>query len=185
MAKNPARGIRTRQNAVLRYSLSTSLEETAKDFGVTPKQLANFLRKKPDDLSKSKSKAYKRLLAADAKAVARDNDVKLVSKLYGERYARTLRNQNTPRKVKSVQYTKATKTKRRLATGKYENIITAESQRQSVISSMTYNPKGYSVRYIRQEMAAGRMSESEARSIVANWRKLYKSPKITFARFFE
>lgn len=109
MAKLNARGVKSRQNSILRYIASTDIDKTASDMNVSAASLQRFVRAKPETIRRNPDK-YNRLLNADAKSVARENDVKLVQRLSGKRLKKAYGvNDPSPRLNRSIRLAKATR----------------------------------------------------------------------------
>lgn len=173
MARLNTRSVKSRQNSVLRYIASTDIDKTASDLNVSTKQLQRFVRAKPETIRK-RPEQYNKLLSADAKQVARENDVKLVQRLSGKRLKKAYGTQNpSPRLNRSIRLAKATREKYAVQeNGKtiYRPVSPTKikTQREQILTNMA----GYRQKNIIDLYNSGDISESEAKQLM---RKLYRN----------
>jgi hypothetical protein len=157
----------------LRYVASTNIERTSRDFGVSPPKLRRYLKAKPETVARN-PKTYDALLAADAKEVAREKDVKLVQRLSGQRLIRA-RERKTPteRQVRALRYSETARTRIRkveegVVTYRPVNPERVKITREQILNNMS----GYNTKRIADMYAKGEISRGEAKTLM---RKLYRN----------
>lgn len=178
-----ARSVKSRQSAVLRYIVSTDIDKTASDLGVSTNQLQRFARSSPETVRKHPER-YSRILSADTKQVARENDVKLVQRLSGKRLKsarkRIYEPKPNPRLIKAVRLSEATRERRRIESEEGKIIYApvkrrAEYSRNQIITNLG----GMRRAEILDLYNSGEITESEAKTLM---RKLYRNSGLSAAR---
>jgi hypothetical protein len=189
--KRPTRqSVRSKQNAILRYIISTDVDTSSKDLGVPSKHLKAFVSVKPETVRKYPER-YGKLLGTDTKSVASQHDRKLVQRLSGKRlYKAETRYQKEgadSRLVRAVRLARATRTHRKIVEEgqvRYVPVVKSAQSREEVIDLVMRDLASYNVSTIREQLDRGEITEEEAREIVEYWRQLYKKADITYERFF-
>lgn len=179
MARLSARSVRSKQNATLRYIASSDIERTARDYGVSTRTLRNFIKADPKSLNQS---TYNKFLAADAKGIAKNNDVRLVPRLSGERY-REIRalERPTERQERSVRYTAATRERYKKVdkSGKVRYLPASqeriEQNRKQILAGMA----GTNTKTIVALYQEGSITRGEARGMM---RKLFANSGVSKGR---
>lgn len=179
MARLGARSVKSKQKATLRYIASTDIERTARDYGVSTRTLRNFVSADPKTLNQTR---YSRILSADAKSVAQENDVRLVPRLTGERY-KSVRQLAKPseRQVRSLRYTAATRERIRhvdpegKVTYRPAKASRVKTERDQILNQMS----GMNTKTIMNGYHDGLYTKSEAKKML---RKLYANSGVSAAR---
>lgn len=174
MARKPsAQSIRSKQNAVLRYVVSTDVDKTSRDLGVSTDQLKRFLNAKPETVKKNPQQ-YQKLLSSKPTETAKAKDITLVQRLSGKRlsaaYSRYGKSERTTR---AIRYAQVTRQRRKVVENdvvKYMPIQTDKGRvaRKQILANMG----GESANAVMTQYHKGTITESEAKDILA---KLWKN----------
>lgn len=181
MARLSKRTAKSRQNAVLRYVVSTDIEKTARHMNVSTSQLSRFLQAKPETIQNNPDR-FNRLLSVDPKSVAQEKDVRLVQRLSGQRRKQVMdRERKTERQIRAVRYSEATRERRKVVSSSgqisYEPVPVNRIQvnRNQILNNMGHlNQKAILDLYFD-----GDIDEDEARELL---RKLYKISGLSKAK---
>lgn len=180
MKKLNARSVKSRQNSVLRYVASTDIDRTARDLNVSTRQLKSFLRSNPQTVEVNQAR-YQKLLSADAKAVAKQQDVKLVPNVRGKRLSKAFGKRTTDeRMAKAVRLANATRERYKSIEGnriKYRPLkpTRVKAGREQIINNMA----GLTQKSILNGYNEGLFSDDEARTLM---RKLYRNSGLSNAQ---
>lgn len=176
MARLSTRSAKSAQKSTIRYIASSDIERTARDFGVSESTLRRFVNAKPEVLARSRDKGYRKILATDAKSVAKENRVRLVPRLTREKI-QTLSDEQRreQRTARSIRYTESVTERIRKVdkdTGKIHyrpaNPERAKIARKQIVSDMAQ----WNTKTVVQAYLDGVLTKNEARTIM---RKLYKN----------
>lgn len=176
MKKLNAQSVKSRQNSVLRYVASTNIEKTARDMNVSTRQLKSFLRANPKTVNPKNP-----LLSADAKSVAKQEDVKLVPVLRGKRLTKAWNEiESSERTRKAVRLASATRERRVVVEdGKRTYRPLKPTRVQPAREQIINNMSGMNQKSIFNLYSSGDISEDEAKGLM---RKLYKNSGLSNAR---
>lgn len=161
-----------KQNAILRYVISTSPDTTARDFNVSRSSLTQFLNTPPETL-RSKTRRFSVFLESNPKQVALEHNRTIVKPISGVRYQKLSRKQNkSETEIRRFQAAKATRTKKKsIVTGHYIPIEKYNDNRKSEVFKAYHNLSGKNGQSIMSAFNAGIISENEAQAqLVALWR---------------
>lgn len=164
MAKRPSlTSVRSKQNAVLRYVVSTDVNRTAKDLGVSTQQLKNFLAAKPETVKKSDK--YGKILRSDPQTVAKKEDVKLVQRLSGKRLGKAYnRYGEDERLTRAIRYAQVTRQRRKVVSeGKVKYVPIDTDKGKIARKQILNNMSGESAKSIMDQYQKGIMTEDETK----------------------
>jgi len=162
-----ARGVKSKQNAVMRYVVSTDIDKTSRDLGVSTKTLKRYLSAKPETIKKNPDQ-YGKLLSSDPKSVAKQKDVKLVQRLSGKRlssaYGRYYGNKRLTRSVRLAQITREKHLVVQAGKKRYVPVDghKAKYARKQVLANMADTTSAS----IMEQYKQGDLSEREAKSLL-------------------
>lgn len=176
MARLSTRSAKSAQKSTIRYIASSDIERTARDYGVSEFTLRRFVSAKPEALAKSRDKNYRKILSTDARAVAKQNQVRLVPRLTREKLQSLSDEQRTQqRTARSVRYTEAITERIRTKnkdTGQIHyrpaNQERVKNARKQIVSDMAQ----WNTKTITQAYKDGLLTKREARNLM---REVYKN----------
>lgn len=178
MAKPNARSVRAKQNAVLRYIASTGLDNTADNFGLSPRTVRRFVEAKPQQILKD-DEGFKTLLHSKPEQIAKRKNVHLVRKYTGTRQTRLYHREPqklTEEQRRGLQFTKATK-ERRLVSGRYVPIENYEEQRRIHSAIIVQDLAEYNQASLDEMYSKGDIDQYEYDSVIAAWKRIYGKRK--------
>lgn len=176
MARLSTRSAKSAQKSTIRYIASSDIERTARDYGVSESTLRRFIAAKPESLAKSRDKNYRKILSTDARAVAKENQVRLVPRLTREKIQSLSDEQRRDqRNVRAIRYTESVTERVRKVdkkTGKIRyrpaNQERVQNARKQIVSGMAQ----WNTKTVVQAYKDGLLTEKEARTIMRN---IYKN----------
>lgn len=180
MARLSKQTAKSRQKNILRYVVSTDVERTANDLGVSTKQVRAFIRAKPETIQKNPNR-YRKFLTTDVRETAKENDVRLVQKLSGKRLYEAQKNkQPSERLERALRYSRATReryqtTEQGRTVYRPARATVIEVNREQILNNMS----GLNQRRIQDLHASGQLSRGEARKLM---RQLYKNSGVNPSR---
>lgn len=172
MARLNARSVKSRQNAILRYVVSTDVETAARDFNTTPNQIRSYLTASPKTLQNDRR--YQKLLSADASTTAKKNDVRLVQRLSGKRLAAAYSRYDVDdRTARAIRYAQVTRIRRRIVeNGKTKYVPLSTDKGTAARKQILANMSGESSKSIIDQYKKGVLTEDEAKDKLS---KLWKN----------
>lgn len=170
MAKRPTqRSVRSKQNAVLRYVVSTDVKRTSQDLGVSEDSLRRFLSAKPETVRNNPSK-YGKILGVEPRETARNSDVKLVQRLSGKRLSKAYnRYGEDERLTRAIRLAQATRQRRKIVDdGKVRYVPLKSTEKGSIArKQILNNMSGQTSKSIIDQYQSGTLNEEEARSMLS------------------
>lgn len=179
MARLSARSVKSRQKQTLRYIASTDIERTARDYGVSTRQLRNFLTKDPKSVDQ---RTYDKILATDAKQLAREKEVRLVPRLTTDKYNLALKETfPADRTVRSLRYTSVVRERIRKVDdeGKVHYKPVSVERQKTERAQILGNMSGMNTKRIVNMYQEGLITRGEAKQMM---RKLYKNSGVSASR---
>ena len=172
MAKRPnVRSVRSKQNQVLRYVVSTDVDKTSKDLDVSTDSLKRFLNAKPETVKKNPSR-FSKLLQSEPTKVAKEKNVKQVQKLTGKRLSAAFnRYQTSERTARSIRYSQATRRRRRVEEGGTVRFVVLDTTKgETARKQILENMGGTTAKQVMTQYHRGDITQNEAKRIL---RKLW------------
>lgn len=183
MAKRPSvTSIRSKQNQVLRYVVSTNVDKAAKDLGVSTKSLRKFVSASPETVKKNPINFG--LLKSTPATVAKEKDVKLVQRLSGKR----LRDAypyfgKRERTTQAIRFAQVTRTRRRIIEDDVVKYVpVAETKGRIARKQILSNMGATSAKSVMWQYNEGTITETEARDLLI---KLWKNSGVSASKAHE